>query len=184
MSLPPGQVPARKFPVFTYVPPAKLPPPEAYRVWVRGRVERPLEFALADLLALGGEQVRHDFHCVTGWTRQNVGWEGVPLGRVLELAGVKPEARWLLAFAYGAYSAAVPLAEALRPGVILAYKLDGKPLPEPYGGPLRLVVPHLYGWKSVKWLLGLKLLDRYEPGYWEERGYHPRGDPWGEERYG
>ncbi|HFB39020.1 MAG TPA: sulfite oxidase-like oxidoreductase, partial [Oceanithermus sp.] len=125
MELPPGQAPAKKFPVFTYVPPTKLPPLEAYRVWVRGRVERPLDLALSELLALGGEAVRHDFHCVTGWTREGVLWEGVPLRRVLALAGVKPEARWLLAFAYGAYSAVMPLEEALKPGTILAYQLDG-----------------------------------------------------------
>ncbi len=184
MPLPPGQVPAKKFPVFTYVPPPKLPEREAYRVWVRGRVGRPLLLSLRELAELGEAEAVHDFHCVTGWTRKGVAWSGVPLGAVLERAGVKPEARWLLAFAHGAYSAAMPLEEALKPGVLLATRLDGRPIPEPYGGPLRLVVPQLYGWKSVKWLLGIKLLERYEPGYWEVRGYHPRGDPWREERYG
>jgi len=184
MALPPGQVSVPKLPAFTYVPPAGLPAPEAYRFWVRGRVARPLSLGLAELDALGLVRVSHDFHCVTGWTREGLIWEGVPLASLLERAGVLPEAKWLLAFAYGAYTAAMPLAEARKPGVILARKLGGEPLPEPYGGPLRLVVPHLYGWKSVKWLMGIKLLERYEPGYWEARGYHPRGDPWREERYG
>ncbi len=184
MSLPPGQVPVKKHPVFTVVPPAGLPLPEKYRIWVRGRVARPLDLSLAELLALGGESFRHDFHCVTGWTREGLTWEGAPLAFVLEQAGVRSEASWLLAFAYGAYSAAIPLEEARKPGVLLAFMLNGKPIPAPYGGPVRLVVPQLYGWKSVKWLMGIKLLERYEPGYWEARGYHPRGDPWKEERYG
>ncbi len=184
MPLPPGQVPAKKLPVFTGVSPAKLPGGEEYKVWVRGRVERPLLLSLFQLAELGEAEVVHDFHCVTGWTREAVAWAGVPLRDVLERAGVRPEARWLMVFAYGAYAAVMPLEEALRPGVLLATHLDGKPLPEPYGGPLRLVVPQLYGWKSVKWLMGLELLERYKPGYWEARGYHPRGDPWQEERFG
>ncbi len=184
MALPPGQVPAKKHPVFTLVPPAGLPPPEEYRIWVRGRVARPLELGLSDLGGLGSVTGTHDLHCVTGWTREGLTWEGVPLAFVLEQAGVRPEASWLLAFAYGAYSAAIPLEEAQKPGVLLATRLGGRPLPEAYGGPVRLVVPQLYGWKSVKWLMGVKLLERYQPGYWEARGYHPRGDPWQEERYG
>ena len=182
MGLPPGQRAVPKLPVFTAVPPAGLPGPGAYRLWVRGRVKRPLVLSLAELLPRAEEV--HDFHCVTGWSRERVRWEGVPLSEVLEEAGLLPGARWLLAFAYGAYSAAIPLDEALKPGVLLATRLEGRPIPEPYGGPVRLVVPHLYGWKSVKWLMGIKVLERYEPGYWEARGYHPRGDPWKEERYG
>ncbi|WP_287370903.1 molybdopterin-dependent oxidoreductase [Oceanithermus sp.] len=181
--LPPGQTPTHRFPLFTVDPVAPLAA-EAFRLRLLGAVEHRLELGWEDLRALAAEELEHDFHCVTGWTRSGTRWRGVPVARVLELAGPKPEAGWALAWSRGGYSASLPLADLTAPGVLLAWELDGAPLAHEHGGPVRLVVPHRYGWKSVKWLAKIQLSDREVEGYWEMRGYHRRGDPWREERYG
>jgi len=181
--LPPGQTATRKFPLFT-VDPAEPLAPEDFTLRVTGRVERRLELGWEELRAHGEEPLAHDFHCVTGWTRGGTRWRGVPLARVLEQARPRPEAVWALAWSRGGYSASLPLADLMAPGVLVAWELDGAPIPHEHGGPVRLVVPHLYGWKSVKWLAKIQLFEREVEGYWEMRGYHRRGDPWREERYG
>ncbi|HGY09230.1 MAG TPA: sulfite oxidase-like oxidoreductase [Oceanithermus profundus] len=181
--LPPGQRPTRKFPLFT-VDPSEPLERERFELAVTGWVERRVTLGWEDLRALAAEELEHDFHCVTGWTRSETRWSGVPVARVLELAGPKPEAGWALAWSRGGYSASLPLADLTAPGVLLAWELDGAPLTHDHGGPVRLVVPHLYGWKSVKWVKKIQLSDREVEGYWEMRGYHHRGDPWREERYG
>jgi len=181
--LPPGQAPTRKFPLFTVDP---VPPiePGAFRLRILGAVENRLELGWEELVALGEEALEHDFHCVTGWSRTATRWQGVPLAKVLARARPRPGASHALAWSRGGYSASLPLADLTAPGVLLAWSLDGAPIPHEHGGPVRLVVPHLYGWKSVKWLAKIQLFEREVEGYWEMRGYHRRGDPWREERYG
>jgi len=181
--VPPGQVETRKWPVLHAgtVPAVDLAT-WRFRVW--GLVERPLVLDWAGLLALPRREVVCDMHCVTHWTRLDSRFEGVPVDALLELAGVRPEARFALVRAEEGYTTNLPLADLRRPECLLALAFEGEPLTPEHGGPVRLLVPHLYLWKSAKWVTGIELLEDDEPGYWEENGYHMRGDPWAEERYG
>jgi len=124
-----------------------------------------------------------DLHCVTKWSRFDTVWRGVPIARVLDAAGLKPTATHTLQHATHAYSTNLPLADLLRPECLVATSVDGGPIPADHGGPVRTLVPHLYLWKSVKWVTGIQVLERDVPGYWEARGYHDRGDPFAEERF-
>jgi DMSO/TMAO reductase YedYZ molybdopterin-dependent catalytic subunit len=159
------------------------PSPGALRLRVHGEVEKELVLDFAQLLALPQVDQHSDVHCVTTWSMLDVRWRGVQVAHLARLAGVKSSARHVIFEAAQGYTANVPLAEALAPDVIVAHQLDGLPLPRPHGPPVRAVVPGLYFWKSAKWLTGIRFVTRDEPGYWEVRGYHNHGDPWGEERY-
>lgn len=153
------------------------------RLVVTGLVAQRLVLGFADLEALGVVERTRDFHCVTTWSRLDNTWTGVRVADVLEEAGVRPEATHAVVSGHPAYSANLALEDLLADDVLLAWAHDGQPLAREHGGPLRLVVPHLYGWKSVKWVTELRLLDRDVRGYWEERGYHDLGDPWREQRF-
>jgi DMSO/TMAO reductase YedYZ molybdopterin-dependent catalytic subunit len=155
-----------------------------WRVVVTGRVTHRVVATVDELRdQLPVVRTTSDLHCVTGWSRLDNGWEGVRLVDLLALAGPRPEATHVLASGHPAYSAGLDLAGAGAPDVVVAWAHDGAALDRAHGGPVRLVVPARYGWKSVKWLTELRLLDRDVRGYWEERGYHDRADPWGEERF-
>jgi DMSO/TMAO reductase YedYZ molybdopterin-dependent catalytic subunit len=142
-----------------------------------------------ELLALPRKEVTSDFHCVTRWSTFDNRWEGVPLPAVLERARPQREATHVMVCGhkgearYG-YTTNLPLADLDRPDVLLVLRNHGQDLDPEHGGPLRLVVPHLYAWKSAKWVRGLILMDADKPGYWERAGYHMRGDPFAEERFG
>jgi DMSO/TMAO reductase YedYZ molybdopterin-dependent catalytic subunit len=181
--IPPGQVQTRKWPVLHSgeVPRVDL---VTWRFRVTGLVEREVSLAWEELLALPRRETRCDMHCVTHWTRLDSRFEGVSVEAVLALAGVRPQARYALVHADPDYTTNLPLADLDRPANLLAFGFEGEPLPSEHGGPVRLLVPHLYLWKSAKWVRGLELLAEDEPGYWERNGYHMRGDPWLEERYG
>jgi len=125
----------------------------------------------------------NDIHCVTQWSRFDCRWEGVPVPVLLALVRPKPEARFVLLHAHDGYTTNLPLADLARAENLVAFRYAGEPLPRRHGGPLRLVVPHLYFWKSPKWLRRMEFLAADKPGFWEVRGYHRRGDPWAEERY-
>jgi DMSO/TMAO reductase YedYZ molybdopterin-dependent catalytic subunit len=153
------------------------------RVVVTGLVEERLVLRFADLEAIGAVERTRDLHCVTTWSRLDNTWTGVRVADVLAHAGVRPEATHAVVSGHPAYSTNLALADLCRDDVLLAWAHDGRPLAREHGGPLRLVVPHLYGWKSVKWVTELRLLDREVRGYWEERGYHDLGDPWREQRF-
>jgi DMSO/TMAO reductase YedYZ molybdopterin-dependent catalytic subunit len=127
--------------------------------------------------------VTSDFHCVTRWSRLDNRWKGVLFTEVLKRVKVKPGAEYVLVLAEEGYTANVPLKDLERPDVLFAFEHDGESLPAEHGGPLRLVVPQLYAWKSVKWVRGFTLLDHDELGIWERNGYHAYGDPWKEQRY-
>ncbi len=153
------------------------------RVVVTGLVEGRLVLRFADLEAFGAVERRRDLHCVTTWSRLDNTWTGVRVADVLAHVGVRPKATHAVVSGHPAYSTNLALADLCRDDVLLAWAHDGRPLAREHGGPLRLVVPHLYGWKSVKWVTELRLLDREVRGYWEERGYHDLGDPWREQRF-
>jgi DMSO/TMAO reductase YedYZ molybdopterin-dependent catalytic subunit len=181
--LPPGQVTTRKWPVLHYgtVPKVDL---ATWRLTVRGAVERPLSLAWEELEALPRGRTHCDIHCVTRWSRYDNAFEGIPVQAVMERAGVKPEARFVLVHAEQGFTTNLPLADFDRPANLIALSHDGEPLTPEHGGPVRLLIPHLYFWKSAKWLRGFEFIDEDYPGFWEQNGYHMRGDPWREERYG
>jgi len=181
--LPLGQVLTQKWPVLHY----GLVPDVDTRTWtfeVTGLVERPFTVSWDELLALPQTSVRCDIHCVTTWSRFDNTFEGVAVQLLLERAGVKPEAQFCVVSAEQGFTTNLPLSDLNRADNLIALKHDGEPLTPEHGGPARLLIPHLYFWKSAKWVRGLTLLDMDVPGFWEQNGYHMRGDPWTEERYG
>ena len=181
--LPPGQIETRKWPVLHYgtVPAVDL---QRWRFTLAGTVERPLSMSWTELLDLPRQETVCDMHCVTRWSRYDNVFEGVPVRLLLERCGVRPEAKYALVQAEHGFTTNLPLADLDRPANLLALSHNGEPLTPEHGGPVRLLVPHLYLWKSAKWVKGLELLEEDYPGFWEQNGYHMRGDPWAEERYG
>jgi DMSO/TMAO reductase YedYZ molybdopterin-dependent catalytic subunit len=157
---------------------------EDFRLQVHGEVERPFTIDWKQLIAMPATRQVADVHCVTGWSVLGAAWTGVQVKVLAERAGLKPTARHVIFEAAHGYTANVRLAEALRPDVLVAYQLGGKPVPRRHGAPVRGLVPDLYFWKSAKWLTGIRFVSRDAPGYWETRGYHNHADPWREERYG
>ncbi len=131
--------------------------------------------------ALPQEEVTTDIHCVTSWSKLGTSWRGVSIDTLF--AGIEPAFGYTMAHCYGGYTANVPLAELLDGKAWVAWGFDGSPLAPEHGGPARLLVPHLYFWKSAKWVRGLELIPNDQPGFWESNGYHMRGDPWLEQRY-
>jgi DMSO/TMAO reductase YedYZ molybdopterin-dependent catalytic subunit len=181
--LPPGQVVTRKWPVVHYgiVPSVDL---RTWRFAVTGAVERPLSLHWEELMAMPRRETSCDIHCVTRWTRFDNTFAGIPVEAVLARAGVRPGAAFALVHAEQGYTTNLPLGDLDRPANLLALSFDGEPLAPEHGGPVRLLVPHLYFWKSAKWVTGFELLGEDDPGFWERNGYHMRGDPWREERFG
>ena len=181
--VPPGQVVTTKWPVLHY---GDVPRVDT-KTWtfeVSGLVERPFTLTYDELLALPQKTVRCDIHCVTRWSRLDNAFEGVPVQALLARAGVKAEASYSLVHAEQGFMTNVPLSDLDRPDNLIALRWGGEPLTPEHGWPARLLVPHLYFWKSAKWARGLELLAEDMPGFWEQNGYHMRGDPWLEERYG
>ena len=137
----------------------------------------------AEFNALPQTKMTRDIHCVTTWSKLNTPWEGVLVDDVLAEAGIEPPSRFVLAHSFDGYSTNVPFADLTSGRAMVALRYEGKPLEADHGGPARLLVPHLYFWKSAKWLNGLQFTERDEAGFWELRGYHIYGDPWREQRY-
>ena len=181
--LPPGQVVTQKWPVLHYglVPTVDL---SSWKLVVSGAVEHPFELTWSELLALPRQETLCDIHCVTRWSRYDNRFEGVPIRAILERARVKPEARYVLVNAEHGFTTNVPMEDFAREPNLLALKHNGEDLTPEHGGPVRLLIPHLYFWKSAKWVRGFEFLEEDYPGFWEQNGYHMRGDPWQEERYG
>ena len=179
--VPPGQFVAKTFPVLTYgeTPEIDL---ATWRFRVRGLVEREVELDWAGFCGLPWVELNADFHCVTQWSSLDQIWEGVWVADVLELAGVSPEPRHIMAHCFGEYTTNVPLDLALSEG-LLAHRQNAEEIGKDHGWPLRLVVPSRYGWKSAKWVNGIELMAEDSPGFWEQRGYNNNGDPWLEERF-
>jgi DMSO/TMAO reductase YedYZ molybdopterin-dependent catalytic subunit len=180
--LPPGQYLTKKWPVLSYESTPKFDP-EKYRFKVWGEVENPFELTWTELLALPRVQLTSDIHCVTTWSRYDNAWEGVSLREILQRARPTANAHFVMEHSWTGYTTNVPLAAIEDDDVIIALKWDGKDLETEHGGPVRLVLPKLYFYKSAKWLNGLEFLPKDRPGFWEVRGYSNSADPWQEERY-
>jgi len=158
--------------------------PKTWTLTVDGAVERPATLTWDQFVALPKVEVTADFHCVTAWSRFDNHWEGVSFRTITDLVGPKPVAKnVVLTSADAGYTTNLPLDVVLDGDVLLAYRHDGRPLPLEHGGPMRLVVPKRYAWKSAKWLRQITFVGRDEPGYWEVRGYSNTADPWTEDRY-
>jgi DMSO/TMAO reductase YedYZ molybdopterin-dependent catalytic subunit len=181
--VPPGQRLTPGWPVLHVGRAPEVDDPAAWTVTVTGRVSERVVLRLADLQALPTATRTTDFHCVTRWSRLDNTWTGVRVAEVLRLARPRPEATHAVVAGHPAYTANLDLPALLGDDVLLAWDHDGAPLDRAHGGPLRLVVPARYGWKSVKWVTEIRLTDRDVPGYWEERGYHDVADPWREQRF-
>ena len=181
--LPPGQRLVQDFPVLDLgVQPSV--PPAAAKLRLDGLVGAPATLDWDALQALPRARFRNDIHCVTQWSRYDNDWEGVAVSTLLELARPKDEARFVSFESHDGYTTNLPMADFARPENFVAFSWAGQPLERQHGGPMRLVVPHLYFWKSPKWLRRIEFLSADRPGFWEVRGYHERGDPWLEQRYG
>jgi DMSO/TMAO reductase YedYZ molybdopterin-dependent catalytic subunit len=181
--LPPGQYDTGStWPVLTAEPTPKLPT-DTWTFRVEGLVERPTTWTWDQIHDLPPAAFEGDIHCVTTWSKLGVHFNGVSVDTLLALAGPLPAASYVLALSHTGYTTNLPLADVTdgKAGVVWDY--EGRPLPTEHGGPARLLVPHLYFWKSAKWVSGLRLLDHDEQGFWERNGYHDRGDPWLEQRY-
>jgi DMSO/TMAO reductase YedYZ molybdopterin-dependent catalytic subunit len=180
--VPPGQTVTRKWPVLHYgdVPTVDL---ARWRFMIEGLVERELSLAYDELTSLPLHTTICDIHCVTRWSRLDNRFTGVAVQMLLRRARPRPEATHVLVRAAQGFTTNLPLADLDRPQNLLAWKHDGEDLTPEHGWPLRLVVPHLYFWKSAKWVRGFELLSEDEAGFWERNGYHMHGDPWREQRY-
>ena len=150
---------------------------------VGGLVGVPLRLDFATFRALPTREVVADIHCVTRWSQLDTRWEGVPVADLLARSRPLPEATHVMVRAEQGFTANLPLEDFARPENLFAYRYNGAEIAPEHGWPLRLMVPHLYFWKSVKWVRGFDLLDHDEPGFWERNGYHMYGDPWKEQRY-
>jgi len=178
--VPPGQYVTRDFPVLSAGP----TPHTDLSDWsftIDGAVSSPASWTWSELMALPAETVTRDIHCVTKWSKLDTSWRGVPVETLLK--DVSTEASYLTAWSDGGYTTNLPLADVRDGKAWIAYEYDGEALAPEHGGPARLLVPHLYFWKSAKWVRGLTLTIADEPGFWEGYGYHNYGDPWREQRY-
>lgn len=180
--VPPGQILTRDWPVLHYgsVPRIDL---AQWRFRIFGLVEEEQSLSFADFLQLPRTVVTCDIHCVTHWSRLDNQFEGVRFTELLKLIQLKPEARYVMFHAPGGWSTNLPLADLLRDDVLFAWRWNGQDLTPEHGWPMRTVVPHLYFWKSAKWVSGMEFMAEDRPGFWERNGYHMYGDPFAEQRY-
>lgn len=181
--LPPGQTLVRDWPVLDLGVQPDVSK-DKFRLRVEGLVENRIALDWAGFMALPQSEMVVDIHCVTQWSRYDNRFAGVKVADLLELARPKAEARFVSMTSYDGYTTNLTLEDFAAPEAMLAHAWEGKPLERQHGGPVRLVLPRLYFWKSPKWITRIELLAEDRPGFWEVRGYHNRGDPWMEERYG
>ncbi len=179
--VPPGQHLAKGFPVLTY---GQTPTIDTqsweFKVW---GLATPKTLTWDDFMAMPQQEFTADFHCVTTWSKLDVKWRGVKVTDFMQYLEVDPKAVHVMEHCYGGYTTNIAMEDFLREENFFAHTLFDDPLPPDHGGPMRLVVPHLYAWKSAKWINGLEFLGDMELGFWERNGYHHRGEPWAEERY-
>ncbi len=178
--IPPGQYLERGFPVLSAGPTPRTPL-TAWDFSINGEVDQVKRWTWDEFRALPRENVTKDIHCVTKWSKLDTQWEGVSVDTLL--GQVTYDAEYVIAFCDGGYTTNLPLEDVTGGKAWVVDTYDGQPLEPQHGGPVRLLVPHLYFWKSAKWVRGLRLADQDEPGFWESFGYHNHGDPWKEERY-
>ncbi|MEM3409592.1 MAG: molybdopterin-dependent oxidoreductase [Nitrososphaerota archaeon] len=181
VELPPGQMTAKRWNIYGALGTPKVNI-DNWRLKISGCVDNPIELTYQDLLSLEQTKVRGGFHCVEGWSIIDVLWEGVKIKTIAEKVSYLQDSKWMIFRGVEGYSAPVPVEYALSEDSIIAIKMNGRPLPLEHGFPARPIIPRLYAWKSVKWLTEIVFNQTYVDGYWEARGYHPRGDVWLEER--
>jgi DMSO/TMAO reductase YedYZ molybdopterin-dependent catalytic subunit len=180
VELPPGQYLTEDFPVLSAGPTPRVDLGSwAFSIITEAGQKHAWEWS--ELLALPSETITVDLHCVTKWSKLHTGWRGVPIDTVIK--DVETTADYVLVHAYGGYTTNLPLADLIDGQAWIAYEYDGEPLRPEHGGPARLLVPHLYLWKSAKWVRAIELTHDDQPGFWETAGYHNYGDPWREQRY-
>ena len=178
--LPPGQYLTDDFPVLSAGPTPRVETAD-WSFEVRSESGAHVSWTWDEFLELGAEDVSTDIHCVTRWSKLGTSWRGVSLDTVFD--HVETDASYAMAHSYGGYTTNISLEDLLGGQAWVAFEFEGEPLDPEHGGPARLLVPHLYFWKSAKWVRGLTLMEDDEPGFWEQNGYHMHGDPWTEERY-
>jgi len=180
--LPPGQYLTDDFPVLSAGPTPRI----ALDKWVftvDGLLKKKVEWTWQDFLKLPMQSFLVDISCVTKWTHLDMRWEGVSLDTLMEYIELDPKAMYVTASGHGGYTTNLPLTDIINAQAFIALKYDGRDLSPDHGGPARMVVPHLYFWKSAKWIRGLTFMEEDKRGFWESAGYHNHGDPWQEERY-
>jgi DMSO/TMAO reductase YedYZ molybdopterin-dependent catalytic subunit len=179
--VPPGQYLAQGFPILTYgeIPSISTDDWEL-RVW---GLAAPQTFPWSEMMSLPQQELTQDFHCVTRWSKLDVTWTGIKIADFMDRVELDPRSTHVMQHCYGGYRTNVPLDDFVREESFFVFALSGEPLPAERGGPMRTLIPHLYAWKSAKWINGIEFLDREQLGFWERNGYHRRGDPWAEERY-
>jgi DMSO/TMAO reductase YedYZ molybdopterin-dependent catalytic subunit len=180
VELPPGQYLTEGFPVLSAGPTPHVPLDE-WQFAITGAVGETRTWTWDEFQALPSESITVDIHCVTSWSKLGTGWEGVSVDTLLE--DVEALAAYSMVHSYGGYTTNLAIEDITDGKAWVAYAYDGEPLEPEHGGPARLLVPHLYFWKSAKWVRGIEVMDYDEPGFWESLGYHDRGDPWREQRY-
>ena len=180
--VPPGQFITKKFPVLTYGPTPQIDL-GAWQLRIDGAVEQKITFNWEEFTSLPTVRIETDIHCVTRWTMLDTVWEGVAFRELVDRVRPTPDAQFVMQHAYGGYTTNLLLNELLDDDVLLAHRFGGEPLEVEHGGPLRVVVPKLYFWKSAKWVNRLEFLTEDSLGFWESYGYHRHGDPWKEERF-
>ncbi len=180
--IPPGQYLESGFPVLSAGPTPRTPL-DQWMFSIEDGSETQASWTWDEMQALPQTELTADIHCVTKWSKLDTNWKGVKIDTLLEAAEVEPTDDHMMAFCDGGYTTNLPVEELLDGKGMLAFEYDGEPLEPAHGGPARLLVPHLYFWKSAKWVRGLKFMEEDEPGFWEMYGYHMYGDPWKEQRY-
>ena len=181
--LPPGQHLVTDFPVLS-AGPTPVPDLATWRFTLEGGASPPALWSWAEFNALPQSEIAADIHCVTTWSKFDTQWRGVSVDTLLEAAGLsEPPGAFVLAHCDGGYTTNVPSEDLVDGKAMIATTFDGEPLDPEHGGPARLLVPHLYFWKSAKWVRRLQFIDEDQPGFWEVLGYHNYGDPWREQRY-
>lgn len=180
--IPPGQHEVKDFPVLSAGPTPRVAL-DRWSFTIEGFVREKVSWNWEEFLKLPAQQFTVDIHCVTTWSKLDTRWTGVSVDTLLEHVELDPRAAFVTAYTIEGYTTNMPLPDILNGRAFVAYEYDGLPLPAAHGGPVRLVVPHLYFWKSAKWVTGLRLMDKDRSGFWESAGYNNHGDPWKEERY-
>jgi len=180
--LPPGQKEVKNWPVLDLGVQPDLRP-EAWRLQIGGLVENPITWTLAEYMAQPQVDFVSDIHCVTQWSRYDNHWRGVSARHIIDLVRPLAGAKHVLFHSYDGYTTNVRREVFEEPNVLLAHSWEGKPIPREHGGPVRVIIPDWYFWKSPKWVSQIEFVEQDRPGFWEVRGYHNEGDPWKEERY-
>jgi DMSO/TMAO reductase YedYZ molybdopterin-dependent catalytic subunit len=181
--VPPGQYLTDKWPVLHYGGVPKIDKSK-WNLKIFGLVDKERTLSFADFMSLPQSKVFSDIHCVTTWSRLDNLWEGVSTSEIKKLITIDPQAKFVMVHGAPSFTTNLPIEDFFEPDVLLAIKHDDTPISADHGGPVRLVVPRLYFWKSAKWVTGVEFIQKNKPGFWEASGYHIHGDPWTEERHG